>query len=86
MAPAIPTSSTPQTPAVTPSATPDVSTSSAQSTSATGTAVQPGATPTNPTQPGTEMPEQKKSKGWLWAVLGIGVLILVGLLVYFVFL
>jgi len=36
-------------------------------------------------QPGMPLPEQKKSKWWLWLILGLGVVILVGLVAYFVF-
>ncbi|MDP3986905.1 MAG: hypothetical protein Q8P81_01625 [Nanoarchaeota archaeon] len=44
---------------------------------------QPGMQPSG-TQPGM-IPGQKKSKWWLWVILGLGVVILLGLLAYFVF-
>jgi len=69
-------------------------------TASTGTVAQQPASPVQPApvasmppgvpagvQPGVPgmPPEQKKSKWWLWVILALGLIILVGLVAYFMF-
>ena len=94
-APQVPVQLTPQVPSATPPAVAQAGTQPIPPVVPSGIETSPPGTPGIP--PGTQqvmqpyqqgvqpLPMVKKSRWWLWVILSLGVLILIGLIAWFIF-